>query len=31
MTTRVNGLAINDIEKTIAIDINEIPNERKHV
>ena len=31
MTARVNGLAINDIEKKIAIDINEIPNKRKHV
>jgi len=30
MTTSVNGLTINDIEKAIAININKTPNNRKH-
>ena len=30
MTTRVNGLTINDTEKAIAIHINKTPNNTKH-
>jgi len=30
MTTSVNGLTINDMEKASAISINNTPNNRKH-